>query len=68
MTEQEQQQNGGQAAVAEPAAAAAPVLNSNVPLPPKFCTSGDVASEWRRWKQIWQSYEVVTGLHAQPPA
>ena len=62
----EENQNGDQAAAAPPAAA--PVLNSNVPLPPKFNTDGDVASEWRRWKQVWNSYEIVTGLHTQPAA
>lgn len=49
------QENGGQAAMSQG-------LNSNVPLPPRFVIGNDLASQWKKWKQIWDSFEIVTGL------
>ena len=48
--------------------AAASVLNSQVPLPPNFIVSGDLPSQFKKWKQIWDSFEIVTGLKNQDKA
>ena len=59
-------------ASAPPAAvAAAPVIasnsaiNSQVPLPPHFATSGDLPTQWKKYKQLWDSFEIVTDLKSR---
>ena len=37
-------------------------INSHVPLPPHFIASGDPAARWKKYKQLWDSFEIVTGL------
>ena len=41
---------------------AATVLQSHIPLPPKLDLTGNIAQHWKTWKQIWDSYVIVTGL------
>ncbi len=36
-------------------------LHSNIPLPPKLEVHGNLAQSWKKWRQIWDSYEVVAG-------
>ena len=59
MAEQEQQQQPQQENMA---ATANTPLNTNVPLPPQLCTTGDIAANFKKWRQIWDSFEIVTGL------
>ena len=35
---------------------------SNVPLPQPLNTEGNLALNWKKWKQVWSAYETVTGL------
>ena len=49
-------------------AAAGGILNSNVPHPQHLNVSGNLASQWKKWKQIWDSYEIVTGLNQKDTA
>ena len=41
------------------------ILTSNVPLPPKIQLKGNLANNWKTWKQIWKAYELVTKLKNQ---
>lgn len=34
----------------------------NVPLPPPLNIAGDLRSNWCKFKQLWDSYELITGL------
>ena len=43
----------------------APILTSNVPVPPKIELSGNLANNWKQWKQVWSAYELVTRLNEQ---
>lgn len=47
------------------APAAVNVFSSQVPLPSKLSITGDIANNWKKWKQIWTSFEVVTRLKDQ---
>ena len=49
-------------ATAATATIANSAISSNVPLPPHFNTSGDLAAQWKKYKQLWDSFEIVTGL------
>ena len=49
-------------------AAGSSILNSNVPLPPNLSVTGDLASQWKKWKQIWDSFEIVTALNSKEKA
>ena len=64
MSDDEQQGAAAQAQNEEGAMAAiAPtLLNSHVPLPPKLAFWEILLNEWKRWKQMWNSFEIVTGL------
>ena len=46
-------------------AAQAPIFTSNVPVPPKIELSGNLANNWKQWKQVWSAYELVTRLNEQ---
>ena len=39
---------------------------ANVSLPQKFDTKRNLAANWKKWIQIWNAYEIVTGLDKQP--
>ena len=41
----------------------APIFTSNVPAPPKIELSGNLANNWKQWKQVWSAYELVTRLN-----
>ncbi len=41
------------------------VFRSNVPLPPRLDIKGNTAQNWKVWKQIWDSFEIVSGLGTQ---
>lgn len=45
-----------------------PGLQSSVPLPPKLEMRGNIAQNWKRWKQIWDSFEIVTNLKQKDQA
>ena len=38
------------------------VIHSSIPLPLKLNTKGNLATNWRQWRQIWDSYEIVSHL------
>lgn len=44
----------------------APFSNTQVPLPPKLSIERDMASAWKKWRQIWDSFELVSGLNQRP--
>ena len=46
-------------------AAQAPIFTSNVPVPPQIELSGNLANNWKQWKQVWSAYELVTCLNEQ---
>ncbi|PFX13399.1 hypothetical protein AWC38_SpisGene22515 [Stylophora pistillata] len=39
--------------------------SGNVPVPPKIELSGNIANNWKQWKQVWSDYELVTRLNDQ---
>lgn len=40
-----------------------PIFTSNVPVPPKIELSGNLAINWKQWKQVWSAYDLVTLLN-----
>ena len=40
-----------------------PNFSSNVPLPTRFEVKGNLAENWKKWKQVWDAYEIVTKLN-----
>ena len=55
----DQPNDGGHSVQAVPAA----IFTSNVPAPPKIELSGNLANNWKQWKQFWSAYELVTRLN-----
>ena len=43
----------------------ATIFTSNVPVPPKIELSGNLANNWKQWKQVWSACELVTRLNEQ---
>ena len=43
----------------------APIFTSNVPVPPKIELPGNIANNWKQWKQVWRAFEIVTRLNEQ---
>ena len=43
----------------------APIFTSNVLAPPKIDLTGNLANNWKQWKQVWSAYELVMHLNAQ---
>ena len=41
------------------------IFISNVPVPPQIELSGNLANNWKQWKQVWSAYELVTCLNEQ---
>ena len=41
-------------------------LHSNIPLPPKLEVHGNLAQSWKKWRQVWDSYEIVAGINVEP--
>ncbi|XP_064637858.1 uncharacterized protein K02A2.6-like [Lineus longissimus] len=54
-----------QAENAVPANPAPPIIQSSVPLSHKLDVKGNLSQNWKRWKQVWNSYEIVTNLRVQ---
>ena len=46
----------------ETPAAPATTIHSSVPLPHRLDVKGNLTQNWKRWKQVWDSYEIVTNL------
>ena len=38
------------------------LYSRNFPLPPKLVVTGDLAKNWKNFRQLWDSYEIATGL------
>ena len=55
------EQPSGSNAVA--AQAPAPTMMSQVPFPPRLELKSNLAKTWKSWKQLWDTYETVTGLN-----
>jgi hypothetical protein len=47
------------------AAISPPLFTSNVPIPLEIQLKGNLATNWKQWKQIWKAYELVTKLRDQ---
>ena len=50
--------------------AAAPVMlphaiQSNLLVPSRLDTRGNIAENWKRWKQVWDSFEIASRLNQQ---
>ena len=43
----------------------APIFTSNVPAPPKIELPGNLAYNWKQWKQVLRAFELVTRLNEQ---
>ena len=37
-----------------------------MPLPPRLSLAGNLAEDWKQWKQIYDAYETVTNLKSKP--
>ena len=37
-----------------------------MPLPPRLSSEGNLAEDWKQWKQIYDAYETVTNLKSKP--
>lgn len=35
---------------------------TNIPFPAKLDIRGNLATNWRHFKQVWENYEIATGL------
>ena len=40
-------------------------MAAQIPLPPPLKVDGDLSGSWRKFRQLWDSYEVVTGLQSK---
>jgi hypothetical protein len=43
-------------------AVAAKIVPVNIPLPPPLDMNGDLATNWKQFKQVWQNYEIAGRL------
>ena len=34
----------------------------NIPFPSKLDMKGNVATNWKRFKRVWENYEIASGL------
>ena len=41
---------------------------SGIVPPGKLCITGNVADNWKVWKQMWSNYMVIAQLEMKPPA
>ena len=44
-----------------------PVLQ-NIPFPPKLKLEGNLAANWKRYRRVWDNYEIASDLIKQPKA
>lgn len=42
------------------------IMQSQIPLPPKLELSGNLAQNWKRWRQLWDSYGIVSEINQRP--
>ena len=40
-------------------------IQSNLPVPSRLDTRGNIAENWKRWKQVWDSFEIASRLNQQ---
>ena len=40
-------------------------LQSQIPLPPRFERKGNLAQNWKKWKQIWDSFQIASRMTEQ---
>ena len=40
-------------------------LQSQIPLPPRLEMKGNLAQNWKKWKQIWDSFEIASRMTEQ---
>ena len=40
-------------------------IQSNLPIPSRLDTRGNIAENWKRWKQVWDSFEIASHLNQQ---
>ena len=40
-----------------------PTFTSNVPPPGRLELKGKLSDNWKKWKQVWDAYEIVTKLN-----
>ena len=41
-------------------------ITTNVPLPGKLVLKGNLSENWKKWRQVWDAYETVSGLVGKP--
>ena len=55
-------EQAGDEPVAAGEAQSRPIMRSNIPLPQRLNTKKNLAENWKSWKQVWDSYEIVSNL------
>lgn len=40
-------------------------IQSNLPVPSCLDTRGNIAENWKRWKQVWDSFKIASSLNQQ---
>ena len=40
-------------------------IQSNLPVPSRLDMSGNIAENWKKWKQVWDSFEIASRLNQQ---
>lgn len=53
----------GEAQVQVQATVQFPTFTTNVPLPGQLDLEGNLAEKWKKWKKVWDAYEIVTKLN-----
>lgn len=43
-------------------------FSATLPIPPKLDVHGNLSVNWKRFKRVWENYEIATHLNAQPKA
>ena len=45
--------------------ATAPPMITNVPFPEKFQVTGNLSVQWKKFKRVWENYEIASRLKLQ---
>ena len=40
-------------------------IQSKLPVPSRLDMSGNIAENWKKWKQVWDSFEIASRLNQQ---
>ena len=40
-------------------------IQSNLPVPSRLDMSGNIAENWKKWKKVWDSFEIASRLNQQ---